>query len=262
MSAEIVNRPQEVTLAASSAVSLLESKLNGFFRMSDEAVEKLVAHCAAPRIYTRGETIVRADAAYSNLFIVADGWAVRSRTLSDGGRQIVNVAMPGDVLCLNSLMFELSDFDITAQTDITAFPISPQDLRSVFNEDADLACALFWVSAREECILAERIVSLGRRTAKVRMAHVLSELVARIALVEDLSNNDIMMPMTQEDLADILGLSVVHTNKTLRALHREGILSFRNGILRLHDRAALERLAGFDDGYLHFTVKQSGMAAG
>lgn len=260
--AEIVTRANEVTSAGSSAVTLLKRKLHGFFQMSDDAVRKLVEHCSSPRIYTRDETIARADSAYTKLFIVADGWAVRSRTLPDGGRQIVNVAMPGDVLCLNALMFELSDFDITAQTDVTAFPIAPEDLRAVLAADADLACALFWVSAREECILAERIVSLGRRSAKVRMAHVLSELVARISIVEDLEMNDIMMPMTQEDLADILGLSVVHTNKTLRALHREGILSFRNGILRLHDRNALERLAGFEDGYLHFTVRQSGMAAG
>jgi CRP-like cAMP-binding protein len=161
--------------------------------------------------------------------------------------------MAGDILCLNAMIFETSDFDIVAKTSLTARLIEPEVLRGVLGRDPDLAAAIFWVSAHEESILAERIVSLGRRSVRVRTAHVLCEFISRLEIIDKKHAEEMLIPLTQEDFADILGTSLVHTNKTLRSLDRDGIIQFRQGLLRIIDRRQLERTAGFERGYLHFT---------
>lgn len=242
-------------------VRALSRKLSGFFVVSEQTAADIIELCLTMRTFLPRETIIRADEPYPGIFLVENGWAVRARHLENGARQIVNVALPGDFIGINALLFDDSDFDITAQTDVTAYYIEPDRIRGVFGRDPDLAAAVFWASVQEESILAERIVSLGRRSARVRMAHVLCEMVSRIEIVTDTAplaeaeeeRAHVMIPLTQEDFSDILGISLVHTNKTLRALEREGIVSFRKGLLVIHDRGSLERAAGFDNGYLHFT---------
>ena len=119
--------------------------------------------------------------------------------------------------------------------------------------DAMLSAALFWVNAHEESLLAERIVSLGRRSARQRTAHVLCELISRLEIIGIDDAEKFVVPISQEEFADVLGISVVHMNKTLRALGREGVISFRNALLLVRNRARLEQIAGFESGYLQFT---------
>ncbi|MEM7508600.1 MAG: Crp/Fnr family transcriptional regulator [Pseudomonadota bacterium] len=238
-------------------IDILRSKLSGFFDISEKTRMDFRDICGQPVRVAAGTAIVRNGEDYPGMYLIQEGWALRSRFLPEGTRQIVNTAMPGDVLCLNALLFDSSDFDISAKTDLLLYPIDPEHLREVFTKDPNLAAALLWVSAHEESILAERIVSLGRRSARMRTAHVLAEILSRMALVDELGERLLDLPLTQEDLSDILGISVVYTNKTLRALQREQVISFSKGRLTVHDRARLEHIAGFDAGYLHFTQIKS-----
>lgn len=231
----------------------LTRKLSGFFRASEETGEDLVRLCSDVRTFAPRERIAECGEPYSGIYLVTNGWALRSRILENGSRQIVNVAMAGDFLCLNAMIHESSDFDIVAKTEVQAFYISPDRLRAVLGRDPGLAAAIFWVSTHEESMLAERIVSLGRRSVRARTAHVLCEFISRLEILDDRMVDELLIPLTQEDFADILGTSLVHTNKTLRGLDRDGIIQFRQGLLRINDRRALERTAGFERGYLHFT---------
>ena len=234
-------------------VEELVRKLSGFFTLSEGTAEDLVKLCSEVRSFAPKERIATSGDAYSGIYLVRNGWAVRSRGLENGARQIVNVAMAGDFLCLNAMIFEDSDFDIIAKTDVTAYFIEREVLRGVLGRDPELAAAIFWVTAHEESILAERIVSLGRRSVRVRTAHVLCEFISRLEILDEKHADEILIPLTQEDFADILGTSLVHTNKTLRSLDRDGIIQFRQGLLRIIDRRQLEHTAGFERGYLHFT---------
>lgn len=237
-------------------VEILRKKLSGFFSISERSKERFLSVCTTPVGAAKGEIIQHAGARYEKIYLIEDGWALRSRIMADGSRQIVNTAMPGDILCLNALLFQESDFDLVARTRMKLFPIEPNDLVDIFRADPDLASAVLWVSTHEESILAERIVSLGRRSAKVRTAHVLSEILTRMSLVEEVGDEVLDLPLTQEDFADILGISLVHTNKTLRRLEQDQIVTLRNGVLTVHNRRRLETIAGFEDGYLHFTRAQ------
>lgn len=234
-------------------VDELVRKLSGFFTPSDATAKDILQLCSEARVFAPKERIAVSGEAYRGIYLMRNGWALRSRLLENGGRQIVNVAMPGDFLCLNSMIFDESDFDIVAKTEVTAYFIEKDVLGSVLGRDPRLAAAIFWVTAHEESILAERIVSLGRRSVRVRTAHILCEFISRLEIIDEAHASEILMPLTQEDFADILGTSLVHTNKTLRALDRDGIIQFRQGLLRISDRQQLEVTAGFDRGYLHFT---------
>ncbi|MEM6941925.1 MAG: Crp/Fnr family transcriptional regulator [Pseudomonadota bacterium] len=232
---------------------VLLRKLTGFFDI-DEAVETLFSDlCTDVTEFDAGTVIVPQGGVYGDVYLIDTGWMVRSRTLQNGTRQIVNVAIPGDFAAMNALLFKTSDFELVCQTDVRTYRFSSDRLGQALAQNAILSAALFWVNAHEESLLAERIVSLGRRSARQRTAHVICELVSRleIAGVEDVTQ--LLIPLSQVDFADVLGISIVHMNKTLRSLERDQILTFRNATLRVQDRARLEAEAGFDDGYIQFT---------
>jgi len=196
------------------------------------------------------------DGEYKGIFLIENGWVIRSKTLESGARQIVNVAVPGDFIGLNAILFTNSDFDLVAKTPVQAYYCDPDRLLALMQEFPSFAAALFWVSVREESILAERVVSLGRRSAAERTAHILCELVARleVAGIEDFSQ--IIMPVSQNDFADILGMSLVHMNKTLRGLEADGVISFRNELLTIQDMSKLLEIAGFQGEYVYFADRK------
>ena len=141
----------------------------------------------------------------------------------------------------------------SCKNDVTAFRFRANDLGAAIARFPSLSAALFWANAHEESILAERIVSLGRRSARARTAHVLCEVIARLEIIGIEDPERLIVPISQDDFSDILGISIVHMNKTLRGLERDGVISFRNATLNVMDRARLEAEAGFESGYLHFT---------
>ncbi len=232
-------------------------KLGGFFDVSHDVRHMLSSLCDEIEEFAPGQALVRREERYSSVYLVETGWVFRSKTLDNGARQIVNVAVAGDFVGLNALLFPESDFDHECKTAVTAFRIPPARLKEALTSAPELTPALFWANAHEESMLAERIVSLGRRSATARAAHVLAEFLARMEIVDgNESVSQLAIPISQEDFSDILGISVVHMNKVLRRLEKDGVISFRKGVLMVYDRAALERVAGFEEGYLHFTRRR------
>ncbi|MEM1149176.1 MAG: Crp/Fnr family transcriptional regulator [Pseudomonadota bacterium] len=240
--------------------TVLLKKLSGFFAIDDQISLLFREICDDVCEFNPGDIIVRQGGDYSNIYLVDRGWAVRSRYLPNGTRQIVNVGMPGDFLAMNALLFRTSDFELACKTDVVAYRFSADRLGTALANQSVLSSALFWVNAHEESLLAERIVSLGRRTARERTAHILCELISRLEIcgVDDISR--LFIPLSQTDFADILGISLVHMNKTLRRLESDKIISFRNATLRVLDRQRLEIEAGFDSGYVQFTRRQDAKA--
>jgi CRP-like cAMP-binding protein len=125
-----------------------------------------------------------------------------------------------------------------------------------------LAEALVWSNAHEEALLAERVVSLGRRDATQRLAHILCEIVARLALIDRQDGEVLILPLLQEDLADILGLSVIHIVRTFNRLEQMGAVQYRSRRIVLTDLDKLRRISGFDGEYLHFSQRKDGLPPG
>lgn len=200
--------------------------------------------------------LVRRGEEYGPIMIVNDGWAVRYRTLADGSRQIANFILPGDFIGLNATVMSVSDYDVATITPLTFSRIKVEDAITMIETHPRLCAAIFWCNAREESILFEHLTSLGRRTAYERVAHLLVELLRRVQIIQLNDGDSFVMPLTQQLIADSVGLTAIHVNRMMRALENEGLISYaRYPVPRLHirDVRRLEAAAGFEDGYLHFT---------
>lgn len=199
-----------------------------------------------------GRTIVKERERCSQLYLVESGWVFRSRGLESGRRQIVNYALPGDLLCVDSVLFKSSSFDLTARTPVTLLRIDAPSQAELVERHASLAVALAWTVGHDESILAERVVSLGRRDSLEKLAHALCELEARLNAIGMMKGRTLELALNQEDFADMLGISVIHVNRTFRRLSEEKIAEYRKGQIELLDRDRLAELAAFDPAYLHF----------
>lgn len=195
-----------------------------------------------------GATIVRAGEDSPQLFTLYSGWAFRFKTLPDGRRQILNFLLPGDLIGLQAAMFDAALHGIEALTDVQLCVLPRRDVWALFGTMPGLAFDVTWLGAREESIVDENLVSVGRRTAAERVAALIVALYKRVKLLGLVDDDDSFdFPLTQQHIADALGLSLVHTNKTLAKLRRMGMFATRNGTLTLINPRVLERVALFFD---------------
>lgn len=192
-----------------------------------------------------GEAIVREGASGGQLFTLISGWAFRFKSLSDGRRQILNFLLPGDFIGLQERLAEVSPVGVEALLDVRlcAFPF--QGLWPLFSQFPSLGFDITWLAAHEEGIVDEGMLTVGRRTATERVAMLLLHLHKRAVAVGMGVDGAVPFPVRQHHIADALGLSLVHTNRTVRKLHRLGLCSIEDGMLRLPNPRALERLADF-----------------
>ena len=233
------------------AVELLRRKMASLGAVSEAVVGDLKA-LARDRIdISAGRAIVKERERCPQLYLIESGWVFRSRGLASGRRQIVNYALPGDILCADSVLFKASSFDLTARTAVTAIRIEAPSSADVFDKYPGLSAALAWTTGQEESILAERVVSLGRRDSLEKLAHALCELEARLSAIGQMKGQTIELPLNQEDFADILGISVIHVNRTFRRLSEDKTAEYRKGQIDLLDRDRLAEISAFDRSYLH-----------
>jgi CRP-like cAMP-binding protein len=183
-------------------------------------------------------------------YILASGWACSYKLLPDGERQIVNFQLPGDFLGLRSVLFRASDHSIECLTEVEISEVTPADILSTFEKTPRLATAVLWAMSRDEAMVVEHLVDLGRRSAIQRTAHFLLELGARLRLIGSGDRNGFDCPLSQYQLADALGLSAVHINRVLRTLREAGLLTFQKGHVHFDNLDDLTKLAEFDIGYL------------
>ena len=154
---------------------------------------------------------------------------------------------------MRSVLLRTSDHSIEPVVTIQAAEVLVSDLLDAFARTPRLATAVLWAASRDEAMVVEHLVGLGRRNAEERMAHFLLELAARLALVGMGSRAGYACPLTQYHLADALGLSAVHVNRVLRKLREQRLVTFQDGQVTFDDYERLAALAQFDPTYLDQT---------
>ncbi len=176
-----------------------------------------------------------------------------SKLQPDGKRQIIDFQIPGDFLGLRSILLRTSDHSFEPIVDILAIEVPKGDLLDAFSETPRLATAILWAASRDEAMVVEHLVRLGSRDADKRLAHFLLELFSRLILVGMADSSGYACPLSQYHLADALGLTSVHVNRTLRKLREAGLVSLREGRVEIMDLDGLVKLAEFDPAYLDQT---------
>lgn len=233
------------------AAELLRRKMTSLGSLSDVLVRDLKTLARDRVEISANRAIVKENERCPQIYVVESGWVFRSRGLASGRRQIVNYALPGDILCSDSMLFKASSFDLTARTAVSLIRIEAPQGAELFDRHPGLAAAIAWTMGQEDSILAERVVSLGRRDSLEKLAHALCELQARLSAIGQMRGRTIELPLNQEDFADILGISVIHVNRTFRRLSEEKTAEYRKGAIDLIDRDRLAEISAFDPAYLH-----------
>lgn len=182
------------------------------------------------------------------LFSVLRGQGLRSKMLPDGDRQVVNFVFPGDFIGLQSGVMGEMKHSVEATTDMTLCRFARVDLWRVFRDQPARAFDLTYLAATEEHFLGEALLTLGQRDATSRLAWALLRLWRRAVATGMQGPRGVPLPWRQRDLADALGLSLVHTNKTLARLRILGAAHWSGGYLAVPDPALLADLAQEEDG--------------
>jgi len=203
-----------------------------------------------PRTVQRHRDIITEGRNYGSLFIVMEGNAIRYRILHDGRRQIVNIVLPGEILGALGYFMESSLYSTKALTEVVVATIPFARLNVLNETNPRLVTKIFWWFSCESTIYAEHLVDLGRRSALERVAHFLLELLTRLQIVGLADNQSFKIPLTQELLADALGLSIPHVNRVLRRLREDNLVVIEDQRVTVKDIEALSELADFDPGYL------------
>src|SRR5215831_2184810 len=178
------------------------------------------------------------------LYTVLDGWAFRYKMLDDGRRQILNYALPADMLGLQGALMHEMEHSVEALTPLVLCVFPRAKLWDLYSRLPTLAFDITWLAAREEQLIDEHLVSLGRRTALERAAYLLLHLFVRAEESGLVNGGFIQFPFTQQHLADALGMSLVHTNKTLKRLFITKAVRWKDRVFEMPDRAALANIAG------------------
>jgi CRP/FNR family transcriptional regulator, anaerobic regulatory protein len=194
-----------------------------------------------------GTTILLEGSSSPQLYTVFSGMGTRYKTLENGRRQVINFLFPGDFIGLQASLMGEMKHSVDASTSMTLCVFKRDELWNLFRAQPNLGYDLTWIAAVEEHFLGQTIATLGQRDAAQRLAWAFLGIDNRLRAVGlgvfGPKGVSVPLPFRQQDLADALGLSLVHTNKTLSRLRDRQIVQWQDRSLRIIDRAALVAIA-------------------
>lgn len=240
----------EQTAALAIQDSPFARKLSAFVRLSESDLSVMSDLYRRRRRFSVGSDMIHQGQIDQSAYVLASGWACSYKILASGTLQIVDFQIPGDFLGLRSVLFRTADHNVEPVTPVQASEVKQRELLAAFSETPRLATAVLWAASRDEAMVVEHLVDLGRRSASERMVHFLLELGTRLRLVGMADRTGYSCPLSQYLLADALGLSAVHVNRVLRELREDGLLTFQKGRVTFDDYDGLVALSAFDRTYL------------
>ena len=222
-------------------------RLTAFRKLTKEEL-KFVSHFKIGEVTLRaGQVLMQEGQSSPHLYTQLSGWMFRHKSLPDGRRQILNYTLPGDFVGMQAAVLKEMQHSVEALTEVRLCVFPREKLWSLYSTQPGLGFDLTWLVSREEKMLDDNLLSIGRRSAIERMAYLVLLLHRRVRDVGLLTEAGIELPLNQQHVADTLGLSIVHTNKTLRKLYDLGLISWRQRTLQVLDEAELARIARFEE---------------
>lgn len=226
-------------------------KLRRLAPLDDGDVDVLLEATATTSSWARIRDVIRKGDRPGPVIVMLDGWACRYKILPGGSRQITAFLMPGDSCDLRAGLLAEMDHSIQTITAASIAMIPREQMDAILDARPRVARAMYISQLIDEGTLRAWITSMGRRTSRERVAHLMCELYLRartIGLSEDV---DVALPLSQVTLSDAVGLTPVHVNRVLRELRLEGAMTLERGSLHIADPVRLAQIAGFDENYLH-----------
>jgi CRP-like cAMP-binding protein len=223
----------------------------GLFVPNDHSEVDFIQSIKRGQVFAQaGDSIILEGQTDAPLYTLLSGWAFRFKTLSDGRRQILNFLLPGDLIGVQQKMSDACIHGVQALSDVNLCTFQRDALWELHKSAPRMGFHVTWLTAQEESMVDDNLLSVGRRSAEERISALLITLYKRAAaLLPGKTADGVPFPLTQQHIADALGLSLVHTNKTLRKLERRGLHRIEDGYLQLLDPKALQKIADlYGDG--------------
>ena len=194
----------------------------------------------------RGTQVLVQGQRSAHVFTVLEGVLIRFKLLEDGRRQIVNFMFPGDLIGLQAAMGEPLAHGVEALTGARLCVFARGRFPELIRSHPDLGYDVIWLAAKEEAALEEHLVALGQRTARERIAYLAVFLVQRAIETGLARGNSVTLSVTQTQIADMLGLSLVHTNRTMQTLRQSNLILWNLSEIQIADMDAAREFARFD----------------
>jgi len=192
-----------------------------------------------------GSMILSEGSHSAQLFTLLSGWAFRYKSLEDGRRQILNYLLPGDLVGLQGSVIGEMQHSVEALSPVVLCVFQRDSLPTLFKNHPGLSFDITWLASREERMLDENLLSVGRRSAMERAAYLIAFIYQRAARVGLAAGRRLLIPISQQHVADTLGLSIVHTNKTLRKLADRKLIRWHGRACEVLDEPGLREVAGW-----------------
>ncbi|MEA3066497.1 MAG: hypothetical protein QOJ27_2958 [Sphingomonadales bacterium] len=243
--------------AKRGAVSPLITRLETVIWLGEEDKAALAALGEDPREMGPRRNIIREGERPDHVHLMIEGWAARYKLLPDGARQITAFLIPGDFCDLHVTILGEMDHSIITLTRAKVAYVARSKMDAL-TERPGLARVFWWATLVDEAVLRAWIVNVGRRDAFEAIGHLMCELYVRMKNIGLTCDHSFELPLTQEELADALGLTPVHVNRVLQRMRAEKLISFKAGILTIRDYRRLEAASGFNPNYLHAAERAEG----
>lgn len=227
------------------------AKLRSMAELDGSAVKALANATAKPRKVAAKRDLIREGDRPGPVFVMLDGWACRYKVLPTGTRQVLAFMMPGDSCDLHIGLLAEMDHGIQTITPSVVAKIDQADMADLMDNHRGVAKAMYTAQLVDEGTMRAWITSMGRRTSRERVAHLMCELYVRARNVGLQQHQTVTLPLSQVLLADALGMTAVHLNRVLKELRELGAMTLQRGKLTITDAAKMVDAAGFDENYLH-----------
>lgn len=233
------------------ALRLFVAKMEIRSVLTDEEREAVLSLPVKPRQVQAHREIVRLGEQVEHACLIATGFVARFAQLEDGARQNVSLHIAGDMVDLYSLMLPAVPTPLVALTSSTILQVSHDVLRNRAFRYPGIAAAFWRECVVDGNIVAQWLTNVGRRDARSRLAHLLCEMAVRSNQIGRYVRGRYPLPITQEQIADALGLTSVHVNRMLQSLRSEELVQVSHREVAILDWQALTHAGKFDAEYLH-----------
>lgn len=237
-------------------------KLEAFGPLPDRDKRALELATRRTRRVSAGRDLVREGDRPTECQLILEGFAYRHRTLEDGQRQIMSFEIPGDLCDLHGFLMGRADHGITTLTPCMVAALPHEALADWVESRPAMARALWRSTLVDAAISQVWLCNIGRRTARGRVAHLLCEVLRRLQAAGLAGDGGCTLPIPPAEIADALGLSAVHVNRTLRRLHSEELVTAGDEQVAIDDLPGLQAAGGFDPAYLFLDGDAGGRAGG
>ncbi|HUG61976.1 MAG TPA: Crp/Fnr family transcriptional regulator [Methylomirabilota bacterium] len=232
------------------SLGALTRKLSTYAPLSQNDIKSLISIMGRPQVLPARHELRFDGEDGHRAFLIEEGWAFTYKILANGSRQVVDIGVAGDILGMRGLLLRNSDLSGALVTPAVVCELTTSALYQAFETAPRVAAALLWSTCRDESLIVEHLVDVGRRSAIERVAHFMLELYYRLRLVGLCQDGVFKCPLSQSLIADALGLTPIHLNRTMRELRENGLVVCSQGIARIEDERRLCEIAGYDPTYL------------